>query len=90
MSEALSGNCHYHPARPGIGICVECRQVICQECTTQFDGINRCASCLAKMSRKSGEHAVQRPWSVGAVLGTLVSFAAVFGVVYLIARLISV
>ncbi len=89
MPEALSGNCHYHPGRAGIGICVECRQVICQECTTQFDGINRCASCLAKMSRSAQTHAERRPWGVGSIVGLIACLGAVFAVVYLIARLVS-
>ena len=43
-----SGRCHYHPQRAGLGVCVECRHVICVECTTQFEGINRCAACLGR------------------------------------------
>ena|SRR5438445_10499786 len=89
MSEILSGNCHYHPARPGIGICVECRQVICQECTTQFDGINRCAACLAKMSRRQADAGPRHAWGAGAVFGSLVCFGAIFGAVYLFAWIIS-
>ncbi len=89
MPEILSGNCHYHPGRAGIGICVECRQVICQECTTQFDGINRCASCLAKMSRQQVDRRERRAWSAGGVFGMLVCFGGVLGVVYLFARILT-
>jgi hypothetical protein len=89
VAEILSGNCHYHPGRPGIGICVECKQVICQECTTQFDGINRCAACLAKMSRQQTKEPVRRPWGVGAIFGLIVSFGTVFGAVYFVSRLLS-
>jgi hypothetical protein len=75
--------------RPGIGVCVECRQVICQECTTQFDGINRCAACLAKMSRKQNERRERRPWGFGAIFGTAICFASIYGVVYLVARILT-
>ena len=89
MPEVISGNCHYHPMRAGIGICVECRQVVCQECTTQFDGINRCAACLSKMSRQQGNRPPRNPWGVGAVFGMVVSTGALFGAVYLVAHLLS-
>ena len=49
-----SGRCHYHPDRTGLGICVECRRVICRECTTPFEGINRCA-CLLYTSDAADE-----------------------------------
>ena len=75
--------------RAGIGICVECRQVICKECTTQFDGINRCAACLANLSRQHSQRAEGKAWGAGTVFGMLVSFAGVFGVVYLFARLLA-
>lgn len=42
-----SGRCASHPDRHGLGVCVECRKVVCEECTTRFEGINRCTSCLA-------------------------------------------
>lgn len=42
-----TGRCTEHPLRPGIGICVECRRVVCAECSTPVEGINRCARCLA-------------------------------------------
>ena len=39
--------CANHPERPGHAICMACRNVICQECATQWDGINYCVGCLA-------------------------------------------
>jgi hypothetical protein len=83
-----SGRCSYHPERVGVGICVECRKVICVECTTQFEGINRCARCLALKLQKSTRLAGRREWTVGNVFWVLVSLASVFGGVYLVASLL--
>jgi hypothetical protein len=77
-----SGRCHYHPERAGLGICVECRHVICQECTTQFDGINRCASCLGQKLARSRTLAPRREWSVGNLFLAVASFLAVWGALY--------
>jgi len=83
---AASGRCQYHPERMGIGICVECRSVICQECSTQFEGINRCARCLAaRHAAASRAPAERRAWTVGNVLLALLSIAAVYGLVRLVA-----
>ncbi len=80
-----SGRCRYHPERMGIGICVECRNVICAECSTQFEGINRCASCLARRHASLRVTGERRSWTVGNVLLALLSIGGVFGVVVLIA-----
>jgi len=67
-----SGRCHYHPERAGLGVCVECRRVICRECTTQFEGINRCAACLAGRLKALEGPGERREWTVGnAVLAVL-------------------
>ena len=88
MALKISGSCHYHPARPGIGVCVECRQVICQECTTQFEGINRCAACLTKMS-KQGEVARRgSDFDTASALTLLLVFGVLFGGVALAASLL--
>jgi hypothetical protein len=83
----LSGSCHYHPMRPGIGICVECRQVICLECTTQFEGINRCARCLGKQLARTTALKGRDEWSAGNLLLALFSVAALFTSIFLLARL---
>jgi hypothetical protein len=82
-----SGRCHYHPDRTGLGICVECRNVICLECTTQFEGINRCAKCLGKRLASAKTLGVRSEWSFGNLFLALVSLATVFGAVYLVAHL---
>ena len=81
-----SGRCHYHPERAGLGICVECRHVICRECTTQFEGINRCASCLSKRLAAAKVVKERRDWSFGNVFLALVAAGALFGVVLLAAK----
>lgn len=80
-----SGRCHYHPERPGLGICVECRHVICRECTTQFEGINRCASCLSKRHQATRQVKEREEWSFGNVFFALFAVSALFGAVLLAA-----
>ena len=45
--------CTYHRDRPGIGICMRCRAVICAECSTRLEGINYCHACLKALGRKT-------------------------------------
>ncbi len=81
-----SGRCHYHPERAGLGICVECRNVICTECTTQFEGINRCAQCLAKRRQRAQGTVEQRDWTLGRVVLSLAAIAWTFGAVYAVTQ----
>jgi hypothetical protein len=83
-----SGRCRYHPERMGIGVCVECRNVICAECSTQFEGINRCAHCLAQRHAALRKLVERKSWTFGNVLLSLIAIAAVFGTVRLLARLL--
>lgn len=83
-----SGRCHYHPERTGLGICVECRRVICRECTTQFEGINRCASCLDKRRQALRGQAERREWSPGNMLLALLGFGVVYGGMLVLAQLL--
>ena len=78
-------HCYQHPQRLGIGICVECRQVVCAECSTQFEGINRCARCLAGMAPKAKPQAAIREWGVLSLLGAACAFGLLFGGVVLVA-----
>ena len=89
MALQIGGNCHYHPMRAGIGVCVECRQVICVECTTQFDGINRCAACLAKMSRAAPSKAAASDFRVASIAALLGVFGVVWGAVYWLVSLVA-
>ena len=36
-----------HDDVAGIGVCVACRKVVCEGCTTRLQGRNFCADCLA-------------------------------------------
>lgn len=81
-----SGRCHYHPERTGLGICVECHRVICRECTTQFEGINRCASCLSQRLRALEQSPERREWTVGHVAWALLGATGVYGCVWFLAR----
>ena len=45
---AAATNCAHHPDRPGHALCMECRRVVCEECATDWQGINYCAPCLAR------------------------------------------
>ncbi|QDE67627.1 MULTISPECIES: hypothetical protein [Myxococcus] len=81
-----SGRCHYHPERAGLGVCVECRRVICRECTTQFEGINRCASCLDQRLKALEGPGERREWSAGNVVLALMSLALVWGGILLLAQ----
>lgn len=82
-----SGRCHYHPERPGLGICVECRNVICTECTTQFEGINRCAKCLQARLAQARALVDRQDWSLGNIFLALIAVALLFGSFYGIASL---
>lgn len=84
-----SGRCHYHPERAGLGICVECRRVICRECTTQFEGINRCASCLGRRLKALEGPGERREWTVGNGLLALGGLFLVWGGFYMLASLVA-
>ena len=83
-----SGRCNYHPERAGIGICVECRSVICVECTTQFEGINRCATCLQKRLAAAQKLAERQDWSLGSVTLALLAASLLFGGFYFFASIV--
>lgn len=56
--------CHFHSDRPGIGICMRCRVVICAACCTRVNGVNHCHACLKVLGgrredkRRGGELAL--------------------------------
>jgi hypothetical protein len=57
--------CHYHQDRPGVGVCMRCRAVICEACCTRLDGVNHCHACLAKLATT---REAPRSWSLGRPL----------------------
>lgn len=44
--------CYFHSDRPGIGVCMRCRVVICAECCTRVDGVNHCHACLKELATR--------------------------------------
>jgi hypothetical protein len=40
-------NCVFHSEVPGIGICISCRRVVCDPCSTRLQGRNFCSECLS-------------------------------------------
>lgn len=65
--ETVAKNCVRHADRPGAAICMSCRAVICQECTTTWEGICHCAPCLAAKARPRRQAHALLPW-IGLVL----------------------
>jgi hypothetical protein len=72
--------CHFHGDRPGVGICVRCRVVICAACCTRLDGVNHCHACLKVLGARRDEARPGRGWwpltaALFCGLGYLVLFA---------------
>ncbi len=65
--------CQFHPDRPGVGICMRCRAVVCPSCCTRIDGINHCHACLRTLAG-SGEKRPNRR-SSAVVAGIILSVA---------------
>ena len=40
--------CTNHREVPGIGVCIACRKVLCDDCATRLQGRNFCVVCLAE------------------------------------------
>jgi hypothetical protein len=65
--------CHFHSDRPGIGICMRCRMVICSACCTRINGVNHCHACLKALGGRREE---KRSSGLGIVVaGLLLSLA---------------
>lgn len=63
--------------------------MICVECTTQFEGINRCATCLGKRLAKARQLIARNDWSIGNVLLAAMCVVVVFGGLYGLAALLA-
>ena len=63
--------CHFHNDRPGIGICMRCRVVICTACCTRINGVNHCHACLKVLGdRRDEKHSGKlRTLLAGLLLG---------------------
>jgi hypothetical protein len=76
--------CFYHPDRPGVGVCMRCRRVICGGCCTRLDGVNHCFSCLEELGRpveSRGSMAGETAIRLAAVLGGIVLLSLAFWIV---------
>ena len=72
--------CHFHDDRPGIGICMRCRVVICAACCTRVNGINHCHACLKVLGGQRDAPRGGNPmWSVMAVLLLGMAWLVLFG-----------
>jgi hypothetical protein len=69
--------CTNHGDRPGVGVCMRCRKVICADCCTRLDGINHCPACLEALARAAMPSAA-RPRAAGPGLAPLAA-VALFG-----------
>jgi hypothetical protein len=61
--------CYFHGDRPGVGVCVRCRVVICAACRTRVDGVNHCHACLKALGRRGED--VRPAAASGALLAVL-------------------
>jgi hypothetical protein len=77
--------CHYHQDRPGVGVCMRCRVVICAACCTRLDGVNHCHACLRKLAaRRDAPRSRAGLWPVAAVSLLGLGWAALFGLGWLL------
>ena len=77
--------CKYHEDRPGIGICMRCRGVICASCCTRVEGINYCHACLRTLGRRAERpRSDQSGQGVLAVLVLGVAWVFFAGVLWLL------
>ena len=60
--------CHFHDDRPGVGICMRCRVVICAACCTRLGGINHCHACLKVLGVRREEASAGKLWALTAAL----------------------
>jgi hypothetical protein len=65
--------CHFHSDRPGIGICMRCRAIICASCCTRVNGVNHCHACLKVLG---GRHEEKRGSNLGMMLAGVLLGAA--------------
>jgi hypothetical protein len=69
--------CTDHPDRPAHARCMSCRKVLCDECATQWDGINYCSRCLQARGTAARTRTAWLPGLLMVVvIGTLLFFHA--------------
>ncbi len=70
MKALREANCTNHPDRSAWARCMSCQKVLCQECATEWEGINYCIACLASKRTGSGQ---------GRILACMILVPAVAG-----------
>ncbi|MBI2932709.1 MAG: hypothetical protein HYY16_13765 [Planctomycetes bacterium] len=75
-AEIQRKRCANHPERYGHALCMTCGKVVCQECATPWDGINYCASCLARRRQGARKGGSALSWAALAATIVLLFFAA--------------
>lgn len=76
--------CHFHRDRPGIGVCMRCRRVICAACCTKVDGVNHCHACLKSLGRHLPPAETARTPALAAALVLGGGWLVLFGVLFLL------
>ncbi len=78
--------CRFHPDRPGIGVCMRCRKVICAACCTRLAGVNHCHACLQAIAARRDDTAARigPPWALTAGLLLAGGSLLLFGLGWLV------
>ena len=69
--------CARHPGRDGAARCVTCKQVVCQECATRWDGINYCVACLVARRGSDVASSSVLDWLAWTTATALLAFVVV-------------
>ena len=73
MDALTRQSCAEHPERHAHAVCMACRKLLCQECTTQWEGINYCQQCVGQLAAAPVRRA--RPLGTMAMLALTVVLA---------------
>ena len=78
--EALARQrCAEHPDRHSHAMCMSCRKLLCQECTTLWEGINYCRECVGRLAAPE----VRKSRGLGAVFMIVFAVAMALALVRL-------
>ena len=69
--------CANHPERLAHSLCMSCRKMVCQECATEWDGINYCVACLKLQRSDSRRRGSAFTWAILLLGGGLTRIGAV-------------
>ena len=74
--------CANHPERPGRALCMACRKVVCEECATQWDGINYCVACLSRRRSSASGRSAVLPWLAWGATAVVLAWVTVHLMVF--------